>query len=179
MTWTIGLQIVTMALILLVPFGANKKQPSLATILGLVFYTICYFVMNLFQLALIYLESPQAYGLALRLYPLSLFILAVMFLATIFWLLTRREPLVVDLQARLIWLVFLTAKCVAAIEYVQCKLFKDPFGSSDLLLSQIWGIEVSHFACGRLFGFAAPFVVPIVTALTLIWINWRASQIKE
>lgn len=179
MTWTVGLQIATMALVLLVPFGANRKKPGLVTCAGLVLYTACFFVMNLFQLALVFLEPPQAYGLALRLYPLSLFLLAVAFLAIIRWLLMRTEPLVVDLQARLIWLIFLTAKCVALVEYVQCKLFKDPFGSGDYLLSQIWGIEVSHFACGREFGFIAPFVVPVVTSLTFIWINWRASGVKR
>lgn len=178
MTLKLALQIATIALVLLVPFGVNRKQPGLATIAGVVLFTISYFVSNLWQLAYVYLEPPQAYGFALRLYTLSLLLLITMYVATIFLWLTSRRLIVIDTQAKLVWLVVLIAEGWAIVEYLECKVFVDPLGSGDLLLSQIWGIDVSRFACGRRFGPVAPYIAPAITSLYLIWINWRASSIR-
>ena len=179
MTLTIWLQIATIALILLVPFGINRKQPGLATCVGIVLYTASYFISNLWQLSFVYLDPPQAYGFALRLYTLSLLLLITMYVAAIFLWLTRTKPIVIDTQAKLVWLVLLIAEGWAVVEYAECKLFVDPFGNGDLLLSQIWGFEVSRFACGRRFGPVGPYIAPVITSLYLIWINWRASSIRS
>lgn len=178
MNLTTGLQIATIALVLLVPFGVNRKQPGLVTCAGVALFTASYFISNLWQLAYVYLEPPQAYGFALRLYTFSLLLLIPMYVAAIFLWLTKRKPIVIDTQAKLVWLVLLIAEGWAVVEYAECKLFVDPFGDGDLLLSRIWGIEVSRFACGRRFGPAAPYIAPVITSLYLIWINWRASSIR-
>jgi len=179
MTLTLALQIATIATVLVVPFGLYRKQPGLATCVGVVMFTASYFISNLWQIAFVYLEAPQAYGFALRLYTLSGLLLVALYVGLIFAWLTRGKPVVLDLQARLVWLVLLVAEGWAVVEYMECKLFVDPFGSGDFLLSQIWGIEVSRFACGRRFGPVAPYIAPVVTSLYLIWINWRASGVKR
>ena len=178
MTLTLALQIATIALVLLVPFGVNRKQPSLAACAGVVLFTASYFISNLWQLSSVFLEPPQAYGFALRLYTLSSLLLILIYVGAIFLWLTRTKPPVIDTQAKLVWLVLLIAEGWAVVEYAECKLFVDPFGDGDFLLSQIWGIEVSRFACGRRFGPVAPYVAPVITSLYLIWINWRASTIR-
>lgn len=178
MTLTLALQIATIALVLLVPFGINRKKPGLATIVGVVLFTVSYFISNLWQLAYIYLEPPQAYGFALRLYTLSLLLLITIYVATLFLWLTRDRPIVIDTQAKLVWLILLIAEGWAVVEYLECKMFVDPLGSGDFLLSHIWGIEVSRFACGRRFGPVAPYIAPAITSFYLIWINWRASSIR-
>lgn len=179
MNLTTGLQIAIIALVLLVPFGINRKQPGLATCVGVALYTASYFISNLWQLSYIYLEPPQAYGFALRLYTLSLLLLIFMYVGTIFLWLTREKPIVIDMQAKLVWLVLLIAEGWAVAEYLECKVFVDPLGGEDLLLSKIWGFEVSRFACGRRFGPVAPYIAPAITSLYLIWINWRASSIRS
>ena len=179
MTLTLALQIATIVLVLLVPFIAYRKMPGLAAATGIVLFTASYFISNFWQVAYIYLEPPQAYGLALRLYTFSLLLLVAIYAAIIFLWMTRTKPVDIDLQARLIWLVLLIAEGVAIAEYVECKLFVDPFGSGDLMLSQVWGIEVSRFACGRHLGPVAPYIAPAVCSLYLIWINWRASGVKR
>lgn len=177
MTWTLGLQIATMALVLLVPFGLDRKQrPSFITCAGVLTFTISYLVSNLWQLSYAYLEPPQAYGFALRLYTLSLLLLIPMYVSVILLWLTRAKTVFIDTQAKLIWLIVLVAEGWAVVEYLECKVFVDPLGDGDFLLSQIWGIEVSRFACGRRFGPVAPYMAPVITSLYLIWINWRANS---
>lgn len=176
MTLTLALQIATIATVLVVPYGLYRKQPGLATSVGVVMFTASYFISNLWQVAFVYLEAPQAYGFALRLYTLSGLLLVALYAGLIFLWLTSRKPLVIDTQAKLVWLVLLIAEGWAVVEYLECKLFVDPLGSGDFLLSHIWGIEVSRFACGRRFGPVAPYIAPVITSLYLIWINWRASS---
>lgn len=178
MDLTLGLQIATIATVLLVPFGINRKQPSMVTSLGLVTFVVTHFAANIWQLSFVYLEPPEAYGFALRLYTLSGLLMVVVYVGIIFAWLTKRKPVVIDTQAKLVWLVLLIAEGWAVVEYLECKLFVDPFGSGDLLLSQIWGIDVSRFACGRRFGPVAPYIAPVLTSLYLIWINWHASRIR-
>lgn len=172
------LQVFTLSVVILVPAMLHNMKPGNVTAFGCILYTTSYLISNLWQLSSAYLEPPQAYGFALRLYTLSLLLLIPMYVATIFLWLTKRKPIVIDTQAKLVWLVLLIAEGWAVVEYAECKLFVDPFGDGDLLLSRIWGIEVSRFACGRRFGPAAPYIAPVITSLYLIWINWRASSIR-
>ena len=171
------LQIITLSLVLLVPAMLHDNWPSNLTTVCCVIYTASYLLSNLYQLSFAYLQPPQAYGFALRLYTLSALLLVAIYVGIIFAWLTKRKPIVIDTQAKLVWLVLFIAEGWAVVEYLECKLFVDPFGSGDLLLSHIWGIEVSRFACGRRFGPVAPYVAPVVTSLYLIWINWRAGSI--
>lgn len=73
-----------------------------------------------------------------------------------------------DLQAKLVWLILLIAEAFAELEYIQCKMLIDPIGRQDLMLSQIWGLEVSRYACGRALGTISPFVAPTIT---LFWLS--------
>jgi len=177
MTLTLALQIMTIATVLLVPFSWNGKQPGMATCVGVVMFTASYFISNIWQLSLIYLEQPQAYGFALRLHTLSRLLLVAIYVGIIFAWLTKKKPIVIDTQAKLVWLVLLIAEGWSVVEYLECKLFTDPFGAKDYLLSHIWGVEVSRFACGRRFGPIAPYIAPVITSLYMIWINYRASSI--
>ena len=178
MTLTTALQIATIAIILFIPFASNGKQPGLATCVGIFLYIVSYFISNLWQIAYVVLDPPQAYGFALRLYTFSSLLLILLYVSIIFLWLTRTKPVYIDTQAKLVWLVLLIAEGWSVVEYLECKLFVDPFGSQDLLLREIWGIEVSRFACGRRFGPVAPYAAPIITSLYLIWINWRAGSIR-
>lgn len=184
-------QIVTLSLIILVPmmlwaeeWRRNGKptrpcpKPSTWAVIGCVVYTASYFLANAWQLAFVYLEPPHAYGLALRLYTLHALLLVGLYISLIFFQLTRGRALPIDTQARLVWVVVLIFEGWAVLEYVECKLWVDPLGSGDFILADIWGIETSRFACGRRFGWLAPYITPIITSLYLIWINWRAGSIR-
>jgi hypothetical protein len=177
MTLTLALQIVTIGLIVLVPLMLYKTSPSKWAVIGCVVYTVSYFISNGWQIALWTLEPPQAYGLALRLYQAgSLLLVATYGGITLYALFNGTR---MDLQAKLVWVVLVIAEGFAFLEYVECKMFRDPFGSDDFLLSQIWGIEVSRFACGRAFGSVTPYAAPVVTSLYAIWVNVQARRIKE
>jgi len=167
-------QILTLSLIILVPLMLWRRQPSKWTVIGCVLYTASYFISNIWHIAFWALDPPQAYGFALRLYQAGTLLLVAMYAGTFFYaLVSGVKP---DLQARLVWLVLFIAEGFAVLEYAQCKMLTDPFGSGDLLLSQVWGIEVSRFACGRLFGGLTPYMAPIITSLYIIWINVRARK---
>lgn len=170
-------QIVCLSLIILVPAMLWRTAPSWWAVSGCVAYTASYFISNLWQIAYVFLQAPQAYGFALRLYQFSTLLLIFVYLCLLFLWLTRDKPTTIDTQAKLVWLILLIAEGWSVVEYLECKVFVDPFGDGDFLLSQIWGIEVSRFACGRRFGAISPYVAPIITSLYLIWINWRAGSI--
>lgn len=170
------MQVFTISVVILVPAMLHNMTPGKLTAIGCIVYVVSYLLSNLWQLSFVYLNPPQAYGFALRLYTLALLLLITLYVALIFLWLTKRKPIVIDTQAKLVWLVVLIFEGWAIVEYAECKLFVDPFGSGDFLLSQIWGIEVSRFACERRFGPMAPYMAPVITSLYLIWINWRASS---
>ena len=170
------IQIAMLVLIVMVPTMLYRTQPSLWTVLGCVAYTLSFFISNLWQIALLTLEPPEAYGLALRLYQFGSLLLVAMYCGIIFYGLTTKANLRHDLQGKLVWLVLLIAESFAALEYAECKMLTDPFGSGDLLLSQVWGIEVSRYACGRAFGTITPYMAPIITSAYLIWINIKARK---
>lgn len=136
---------------------------------------------------------PSAYGFALRIFTASSLLLVAVYSTILFFALSRqtydapfhgrvdawplkfhdeRKP-VIDIQARMIWLTIALAETFAFLEYAQCKMLVDPFGSNDLHLSAVWGIEVSRYACGRVFTSWAPFMPPIVTSLYLVYVNAR------
>ena len=180
------IQITTLSLIILVPLMLWKRQPSMWTVAGCVIYAASYFISNAFHIAFWILDPlpPEfakaieaavegapvsAYGFALRLYQASTLLLVAIYSGTIFFALNG------DLQARLIWLVLAIAESFAFLEYIECKLLVDPFGSKDLHLTQVWGLEVSRYACGRLFAFWTPYAVPVIPSLYLIWINARSK----
>ena len=175
MTLDLALQIITLALVVFVPL-AWKHKPSLWATLGVVAYTLSYLLSNLWQIALWTLEPPAAYGFALRLYQQGTLLIIVLYAGIIFYGLTKGENFRQDMQAKLVWLVLLIAESFGALEYAECKMLIDPFGSGDFLLSQVWGIEVSRFACGRAFGYVTPYAAPIITSLYLIWVNIKARK---
>jgi len=175
MTLDLALQIITLALVVFVPL-AWKHKPSLWATLGVVAYTFSYLLSNLWQVALWTLEPPAAYGLALRLYQQGTLLIIVFYVGIIFYGLTKAGDFRHDMQAKLVWLVLLIAETFGALEYAECKMLIDPFGSGDYLLSQVWGIEVSRFACGRAFGYLTPYAAPIITSLYLILVNIKARR---
>ncbi len=178
------IQIVTLATIVFIPAILRGTRPTWWTVLGCLMYTASYLVSNAWQLAFFALpplpaeigdqlnavmaDAPaSAYGFALRLYQAGALLLVAVYTAIIFFALRG------DMQARLVWLVLAVAEGFAFLEYVQCKMLVDPFGSNDLHLTQVWGIEVSRFACGRVFGYASPYMAPLITSLYLMWVMPR------
>lgn len=177
MTLQTLLQIMTIFLIVFVPVVLYRTQPSKWTVIGCVIYTASYFISNIWHLAFWTLDPPMAYGFALRVYQAGTLLLVAMYAGTVFYALLTGIRL--DLQAKLVWLVLFIAEAFAILEYAECKMLTDPFGSGDLLLSEVWGIEVSRFACGRTFGAIAPYVAPIVTSVYVIWINTKAWRQRK
>ncbi len=184
-------QIITLSLIILIPLMLWGTRPSWWAVIGCLMYTASYFIANAFHLAWLVLPGyetleqigkakvasdllgtlpPTPYGFALRIYQASTLLLVALYAWIIFIALWR------NLQDRLVWLVLAIAETFAVLEYVQCKMLIDPFGSQDLHLTQIWGLEVSNYACGRAFGAASPHVVPIITSLYLVWVIIRRRQ---
>lgn len=184
-SWT---HIGTVALVLVVPMSLWKMQPSWWAVAGATMYPVSVLISNAFHLAFFaldplppeYVEAmelamdgapPSAYGFALRIYTASKLLLVTLFAVAIFFALARA-----DWQARAIWLILAIAEGFEFLEYAQCKMLIDPFGSDDLHLSTIWGVEVSRYSCGRAFGWLAPYMPPIITSLYLIWVNSRKSH---
>lgn len=176
------IQIIWLSLLLMVPLMLWRTHPSWWTVGGCIMYPCSVLIANAFHVAFYvlgplpveYAEAmalamegapPSAYGFALRIFTASSLLLVAIYSTIVFFALNT------DLQARSVWLAVAIAEIFAFLEYAQCKMLIDPFGSNDLHLSTIWGIEVSRFACGRAFTSWAPFMPPIVTSLYLIWIN--------
>ena len=170
-TWV---QIATLSLIILVPFMLWRRQPSKWAVIGCVVYAASYGITNIFHIAFWALDPPLAYGFALRLYQASTLLLVALYAGILFYALMSGVR--ADFQAKLVWLVLFVAEAFAVLEYAECKMLVDPFGSGDLLLAQAWGIDVSRYACGRVFGSVTPYAAPIITSLYLIWINARSGR---
>ena len=181
-------QIITLSLIILVPLVIWGTRPSWWAVGGCVMYTASYFIANAFHLAFYLLDPlptvyadaltsamegapPTAYGFALRIYQASALLLVACYSVIIVFALRG------DLQARLVWLVLAIAETFAVVEYAQCKLWIDPFGSNDLHLTQVWGIEVSRYACARAFGVISPYLAPIITSLYLLWVYGKKRNL--
>lgn len=159
-----------LALILAVPFAVLSQKPNPWALIGVACYTVSYFIANAWHVAYWLLDAPQAYGFALRIWAAHGMVLTVMYAAVVFCALTIDSLPRADLQAKLVWLITFLAEGFAALEYMGCKMFVDPFGGQDLLLSQVWGIEVSRFACGRALGTISPWIAPIITTVFLLWV---------
>ena len=197
-------QIITLSLIILVPLMLWGSKPTKWATIGCVMYALSYFIANIWHIAFWTLEPPHAYGFALRLYQAGTLLLVAIYTGVVFLALRQpritREtgattinimpetgkklvehpPIIVegfDMQARLVWLVLFIAEGFAVVEYAQCKMLYDPFGSGDLLLSQVWGIEVSRYACGRALGTLSPYAAPIITSAYLVWVNLRKRRV--
>lgn len=171
-------QWVTLALILAVPFAVSGHKPNFWAAAGVCMYVVSYFIANSFHIAYWILEPPEAYGFALRIYTAHGMLLAVMYTAIVFCALTIERLPRADLQAKLVWLILLLAEGFAVLEYMGCKMLTDPFGSQDLLLSQVWGIETSRFACGRALSALSPFIAPIITTLFVLWVILTARRVN-
>lgn len=178
------IQIASLSLLLLVPLMLWGSQPSWWTVGGCLMYPASVLIANAFHIAFYLLDPlppeiadavaaimkgapPSAYGFALRVYTASGLLLVAVYSLIVFFALRA------DFQARAVWLVVALGECFAFLEYAQCKMLIDPFGSNDLHLSTVWGIEVSRYACGRVFTAWAPYMPPIVTSLYLIYVNSR------
>lgn len=184
MSLTLAVQILCLSLIILVPLMLWRTQPSRWAVVGCVMYTASYFISNSWQIAFLVLDPlppevaaavaqimdgapASGYGFALRLDQGNKRLLVAVYSTIMIFALRG------DLQARLIWLVLAIAETFALLEFAECKLLVDPFGSKDLHLSTVWGVEVSRYACGRRFADWAPYAAPIITSLYLVWINSR------
>ena len=163
-------QWITLALIVGVPCMIYQRAPNAWTLIGCFAYLVSYFVGNSFHIAFWTLELPAAYGFALRLYTAYGLFMLTFYCGIVFAALTFDWLPKADLQAKLVWLILLMAEAFQVLEYAQCKMLVDPFGEGDLVLSQIWGLEVSRFACGRAVGLLSPWIAPIVTTLFLLWV---------
>ena len=164
-------QWITLALILAVPFALSGRAPNAWTLIGAGAYIVSYLLANLWHVAAWTLEPPMAYGFALRLYTAGMMIGLLMYCAIVFTgLLTIERLPRPDLQAKLVWLILLMAEGFQVLEYVQCKMLTDPFGSGDFVLAQVWGIEVSRYACGRALSTISPWIAPIITTLFILWV---------
>jgi len=163
-------QWITLALILAVPFMVWGQRPSAWTVIGCTAYVVSYCFANLWHVAFWYLEAPHAMGFALRLYTAGMMLGLLMYCGLVFVLLTFEKLPRPDLQAKLVWLILLMAEAFQVLEYVQCKMLVDPFGEGDLVLSRIWGVEVSRYACGRAVGLLSPWIAPTITTLFLLWV---------
>ncbi len=161
-------QWLTFALILAVPFAINGRFPNTWTLIGCGAYVASYLLANLWHVAFWTLEPPYALGFALRLYTVGMMLGLLMYCGLVFMALTIKALPRPDLQAKLVWLILLLAEAFQVLEYVQCKMLTDPFGKGDLVLSQVWGIEVSRYACGRALGTISPYIAPIITSLFLL-----------
>lgn len=161
-------QWVTLALIIAVPIAIDGRRPNAWTVIGCAAYVISYLFANLWHVAFWTVEQPAAYGFALRLYTVGMMLGLLMYCGLVFAMLTIKALPRPDLQAKLVWLILLLAEAFQALEYVQCKMLTDPFGEGDLVLSQVWGIEVSRYACGRALGTISPYIAPIITSLFLL-----------
>jgi len=180
-------QITSLSLLLLVPLMLWGTRPTWWTVTGCLMYPFSVLVANAFHLAFYILDPlppeyaeamalamdgapPNAYGFALRIFSASTLLLVAVYSFMVFFALHG------DLHARLVWLVVAIGEAFAFLEYAQCKMLIDPFGSNDLHLAQVWGVEVSRYACGRVFPSWAPYAAPIITSLYLIWINTKAGR---
>lgn len=182
------IQITSLSLLVLVPLMLWGTRPSWWTVIGCLMYPFSVLVANAFHLAFYILEPlppefaeamalamkdapPSAYGFALRIFTASGLLLVAVYAMLVFFALRA------DLQARAVWLVVAVGECFAFVEYAQCKMLIDPFGSNDLHLAQVWGVEVSRYACGRVLGLWAPYMPPLIVGLWLVWVNMRRRKV--
>ena len=163
-------QWLTLGLIVAVPFALMGRKPTTWTLIGCGAYIVSFLFANLWQIASWYVPQEQAYGFALRLYTVGMMLGLLMYCGLWFVALTFKSLPPADLQAKLVLLICLMAEAFQVLEYVQCKMLVDPFGGGDFVLSQIWGLEVSRYACGRALGTISPYIAPIITTLFLLWI---------
>lgn len=181
-------QIITLSLIILAPLMLWGTYPTKWATVGCLMYAASYFIANSWQIAFLLLDPlppevaeasrqimetapPSAYGFALRIDQSNKRLLVAIYAFTVFFALRQ------DMQARFVWLVVAIAESFSFMEHAQCKLLVDPFGSKDLHLSTIWGIEVSRYACGRALGYLSPYAAPIITSAYLIWVNARKRRV--
>ena len=161
-------QWICLALILAIPFAIDGRRPNAWTLIGCAAYIVSYGLANLWQLASLTVAPELAYGFALRLYTVGMMLGLLMYCGIVFAALTLLRLPPPDLQAKLVWLILLMAEVFQVLEYVQCKMLTDPFGEGDLVLSQIWGVEVSRYACGRVLGTISPWIAPIITSAWML-----------
>ncbi len=159
---------VCLALIVAIPFAIDGRKPNAWALLGCGAYIVSFLLANLWQVAYWSVDQSLAYGFALRLYTVGMMLALLMYCGIVFAALTIKSLPTADLQAKLVWLILLLAEAFQVLEYVQCKMLVDPFGEGDLVLSQIWGLEVSRYACGRVLGTISPWIAPIITSVWLL-----------
>lgn len=182
--WPTAVQILLISLLVMLPLVAYQSKPSPWAMVAIVMYTLSYAVANLYHIAfdLIAPWSPEiralmadipgsARGFALRLYQFgTLLILAIYAILNFFALWDK------DLQTRMNWLVLAIAESFAVLEYAECRVFTDPFGSQDLYLAGVWGVEVVTSACGQKFGPGTDYAAPIITTIFMIFVNWNRRK---
>lgn len=163
-------QWICLALILAIPFAIDGRKPNAWTLIGCAAYVVSYGFANLYHLAAITVEHYHAYGFAIRLYTVGMMLGLFMYCGIVFAALTIKSLPRADLQAKLVWLILLMAEGFQVLEYVQCKMLIDPFGQNDMVLRDVWGIEVSRYACGRALATISPWVAPTITTLWILWV---------
>ncbi len=177
-------QWITLALIIAVPVESfadwfwTRRRPDLAppnfwTLVYALIFGASYFATNAFQAAWWLLDEPQAYGLAIRIYTLAGWLLAVGYLGLYtYTVLTNKKLPKHDLQAKVLLVILLMAEGFEPLQYIGCKIWYDPFGDRDWFIREVWGISVSTYACGRALGQLHPFVAPFIYTLFALRVLW-------
>lgn len=176
-------QIITLSLIIFVPLMVYGQKPENWTVAAAIFYSASYAVANLYNIAYAavppwpqeIIEAMDAlgvpgspHGFAVRLYQFGTLVIAAGYAGTTFFALRHQS-----LRVRMNWLVVWVAESYAVLEYLGCKVFRDPLGTGDVYLAGRWGVEVLRSSCGREFGELTPWLAPIITGVFLIWVNAR------
>lgn len=182
--WSTAVQIILISLVIMLPVIAYQTKPSLWSVVAIVMYTVSLGAANLYHVAfdLVMPWTPEiremladvpgsARGFALRLYQWATLLILALYATLNFFALWDK-----DLQTRMNWLILLIAEWFAVLEYAECRLFTDPFGSRDLYLAGVWGVEVAKSACGQKFGPGSDYIPPIVTTIFMIAVNVRNAK---
>lgn len=77
-----------------------------------------------------------------------------------------------DAGAQGIWVILFLGEAFQAYEFLFCRLLNDPG-------EYVPGQWMSQYACGRIYGWFAPFISPVVTGFATGWIVARAWKVRR
>lgn len=182
--WSTAVQIIMISLIIMLPVIAYQTKPSRWAVGAVVMYTLSFGAAISYKIAPYVIDpwSPEIAamiadipgsprGFALRLYQFGTLLILAIYATLNFFALRDK-----DLQTRSNWLVLAIAESFAVLEYAECRLFTDPYGSGDLYLSAHWAVSIVTSACGQKFGPGSDSLVVIVTTIFMIWVNVKNAK---
>lgn len=152
-------------------------------VLGLVCLVLSTGLFNLWTLVEVpaWDDGPEAHVDALTwaydLWALGLNAVLVLYLCVVVYLLcTGFEP--DDLAAKLTWAIVLVAETYSLLaENFNCNVLNRGWPGWEL--SQVWGTEVSIYACARNYGEVVVWAPTVITALALTWVAYRSPIWKR